>query len=136
MPTKAKLPLKKKEKMPTEPHWKSAVAVLLTFLAANFGESAAKLQMSMPRDLKMILRHLRENAENLNFSWDTNTACRTLFYFLEFARTINLPEITVPHDAKWFMVFCNQHKDEILEQIRIYKLQKTKPNEVQNIERN
>lgn len=118
--TKTKTPRKKKEKISPEPHWRMAYAVALSFMVAKFGEAAAVLTESQPRDLKLILKCLRENAE-VKGEWTQEVAAKTLGYFLEYAFLTNLPELPYPKTRKWFLAYTAKYQPQIIEQIKLYK---------------
>lgn len=126
--TKTKTPRKKKERLPPEPHWSSLVGTLLQFLATKF-EGKPKLRGSDGRDLKGAARALRIRAEGIGVKWEKDIACRTLRYFLEFAWANNDMGV-IPHSDKWFLPYVNKYKNEIIEQIHQFKLQKSHESKV------
>lgn len=131
--TKIKTPRKKKEKIPPEPHWKSAIVIWFTFSVSKWGEDFATFSLhgSHSRDLKIILACLRENAEKLGCAWTKKIACDTLFYFLNFSWRYK----DVPVTFQWFLPFASKNKEEILNAIQQLKFQKLN-REIQNTERN
>lgn len=122
MPTKTKTPRKKKERMPPEKHWKHLVAVLLNFYEETFTERT--FEATSPRNLKLIVKELREHAEGLGVNWTAEIACKTLDYFLRFAFRLDMPEISFKKTYKFFIVDAVKYRKEIIEHIRLLKNKK------------
>lgn len=110
---------KTKVKQPklTEPFWSSIVGTYLLFMKLKFKYNVM-LNDSSPRDLKAIVKRLRELANEGHVAWDKPTACRTLHIFFHFAWENKM----APHSDKWFIITCNKRKEEILGTINQYKI--------------
>jgi hypothetical protein len=121
MPTKPRIPRKKKEKIPPEPYWYAAFVCASEFMVSKFGDLGADGIKRSLRDLKSILRNLRENAEGRGSIWNEETAYRTLSYFLNFAWSLEIPELPFPKTSDFFITFCNKYKESIIEHIKLLK---------------
>ncbi len=108
MATKAKRV--KKEPSP-EPFWNDLVKVYFDFCRTKFHEEPT-FDNSSPRDLKAIVKTLRERAEKSNIEWTLVTAQSRLWHFLNFAFQDKwLSE-------NWLLSNINRQKDKIFFNIR------------------
>lgn len=74
----------KKTKAPPEPHWNELVEVYFNFCRNKFSEEPS-FDGSAPRDLKSIIKTLRERAERSGHNWTLDIAQFRFNNFLEFA---------------------------------------------------
>jgi hypothetical protein len=74
----------KKEKSPPEPFWNELVSIYFNFCREKFNEEPS-FDGSSPRDLKLIIKSLRERAEKSNIEWTLDTSKNRLHNFLSFA---------------------------------------------------
>lgn len=109
---------KPKVKQPklTEPFWSSIVGTYLLFMELKFKYKFIRKD-STPRELKAIVKRLRELAHEGHIAWDKPTACRTVHLFFHFAWEYKM----APHSDKWFIITCNKRKEEIMDTISKYK---------------
>lgn len=118
MATKEKKP--KKEKF-VEPHFKDMVEVWFNFCRQKFNEPPT-FDGSAPRDLKSILKALRERCELSGIEWSLDNAQRRFQNFLEFA----WQEWWL--QKNWLLFNINRQKDKIFFNIRAtIKRQPTDP---------
>jgi len=78
------MPRNKKEKPSPELFWNELVSVYFDFCRDKFHE-APTFDGSAPRDLKSIVKTLRERAEKSQVEWTSDVAKFRLHNFLEFA---------------------------------------------------
>lgn len=102
---------KKVKKSTPEPHWNELVEVYFSFCRQHFDETPS-FDGSAPRDLKSIIKSLRERAEKLSLYWDLDTARFRLHKFLEFAIKDNWLK------NNWLLFNINRQKDKIFFNIR------------------
>lgn len=77
------MPRKAKEKF-IEPFWKELVSVWFAFIQSNFN-TIPVFDGSAPRDLKSIIKALRERATTSNIDWTLKVATSRLNNFLSYA---------------------------------------------------
>jgi hypothetical protein len=102
-----------------ETYWKESVAILLAFTADKFGHPVPFLPTEA-RPLKNILKRLHEQSNERQVAWTREITTRTLSVFLQWAWLAE----PVPHSEKFFLIYADKFKDEIIETIRLYKLAK------------
>ena len=107
---------KVKEKPSPELYWNELVAVYFDFCREKFNEDPS-FDGSSPRDMKAIIKSLRERADKNNIQWSLEIALSRFRKFLEFA-----------FQDKWlsqnFLLFnINRQKDKIFFNIRAAKNQ-------------
>ena len=108
MSAKEKKP--KKEKF-VEPHFKELVEVWFNFCREKFNEPPT-FDGSAPRDLKGIIKALRERSETKNIEWTVDNAQKRFHNFLEFA----WQEWWL--QKNWLLSNINRQKDKIFFNIR------------------
>ena len=110
MATKEKKP--KKVRKPPEPHWNDLVDVYFNFCGIHFKEEPV-FDGSAPRDLKSIVKSLRERTESIPLEWTLDLAKLRLYSFFKFA-----------HDnsewlrKNWLLSNLNRQKQSIFFSIR------------------
>lgn len=112
---------KPKRKQPKKPEdfWNHLVGIYLVFMQTNLG-THVELDAAKGKALKLVVKMLRENAENKMVAWTERIATRTLLYFLEFAWR---DDSTIKTE-RWFIISVHQHREELLEKIKLLKSQK------------
>jgi hypothetical protein len=103
----------------SEQYWRSLVQTYMLFVENKF-HYRVPFEKSAPRDLKYIVKYLRELAEEKHIAWDKPTACRTLSVFLQCAWAFE----GVISNQEWFLPTASKFKKEIVEAIKQVKLQK------------
>lgn len=103
----------KKIKQPKkiEPHWSEMVELWFKFCRDNFGDDPT-FDGSSPRNLKSIIKSLRERAEHSGYEWTIGTARYRFTRFLEFAIKDNWLR------NNWMLFNIDRQKDKIFFQIR------------------
>jgi hypothetical protein len=112
--------IKTKQPKVKEEYWRQCVGTYLFFVRERYNDASIDLVGSAPRDLKNIVRMLREEAEKKKTAWTADTATRSLLYFLKYASN----EPVVMDNAGWLLPSCNKYKEQILESIKQSKLQR------------
>jgi len=97
---------KKRVKKVPEPHWQAAVSVWYKFTEQKKG-TVPSFDGSAPRDLKAIIKQLRERAEAKNIEWSELALTVRLNAFLERAYTYNWLQ------NNWLLFNINRQKDTI-----------------------
>lgn len=101
--------------------WQAAVSSYISFMEGHFSDRI-ELDGASARSLKNIYKELKSLAEEKRMYWTRDIATRSLLMFFNFAWNYS----KVIRSVKWFLVYSNKYKTEILEQIKLYKNQKTK----------
>lgn len=103
----AKLIKQKKVKVKAiEPYWDAIVAVWFKFCVDYKGDKPS-FDGSAPRDLKSIMKQLRERAEEKGIEWSELAAVTRLSKFLEVANTYKYL------NEHWLLSNINRQKDII-----------------------
>lgn len=102
---------KAKEKSTPELYWNELVSVYFDFCREKFNEDPS-FDGSSPRDMKSIVKSLRERAEKNNIEWTLDTAKFRFHKFLDFSFQDSWL-------SKNFLLFnINRQKDKIFYNIR------------------
>lgn len=102
---------KRKQKPPPEPHWNEMVHIYFEFCRSKFNENPT-FDGSSPRDMKAIIKALRERAEKSNVEWTLDVAQFRWKSFLEFAFKDQWLS------KNWLLSNINRQKDKIFFNIR------------------
>lgn len=112
---------KPKTKQPKKPEefWKSLVGCYLVFMQTQLG-THVELDAAKGKALKLVVKMLRENAENQRVAWTQEIATRTLLFFLNYAWKVS----EIIKTEKWFIISVHKHRVELLDKIKLLKSQK------------
>lgn len=105
MAKSVKTPKPKKQKF-IEPHWDVIVQTWFKF-CVDFKGDKPSFDGSAPRDLKNIIKELRERAESKNIEWSELAAVTRLNKFLQVANTYKYL------NENWLLSNINRQKDII-----------------------
>lgn len=98
--------VKQRKKKFIEPYWDAIVGVWFKFCIDNYGDKPS-FDGSAPRDLKSIMKQLRERAEERGIEWSELAAVTRLNKFLEVANTYKYL------NENWLLSNINRQKDTI-----------------------
>lgn len=101
----------KRAKAAPEPYWNECVEIWFSVCRENFLEEPS-FDGSSPRNLKSIVKSLRERAEKSNIKWTLNQAKHRLKNFFQFALQNQWLR------EHWLLSNIDRQKDTIFFQIR------------------
>lgn len=95
-----------------EPYWSEMVNIWFKICQDKFRDKPT-FDGSAPRDLKSIVKSLRERTESINIQWTEDVARQRLYSFLDFAYTSN-------HwlQTHWLLSNINRQKDALFFNLR------------------
>ncbi len=105
------MPRKKKAPAEPEPYWSYYVQIWFKFCRDRFG-TAPLFTGSAPRDLKGIIKALKDRAAKRNQSWTYDVATHAFYAFLSFAFTDNWLR------NNWLLSNLNRQKEKIFFNLR------------------